>query len=113
MLSMPVQPEAHRASPLYVSPDGHEFFALVDSFLGDEDKRLVREAFDLARHEHGNQRRKSGELFFTHPLTVAFYLAEYRFGLKHRINAVDAFWERNYICSNNTPISKIMHYLIG
>ena len=78
MLSMPVQPEAHRASPLYVSPDGHEFFALVDSFLGDEDQRLVREAFDLARHEHGNQRRKSGELFFTHPLTVAFYLAEYR-----------------------------------
>ncbi len=78
MLSMPVQPEAHRATPLHVSPDGREFFTLVDSFLGDEDQRLVREAFDLARYEHSNQRRKSGELFITHPLTVAFYLAEYR-----------------------------------
>jgi GTP pyrophosphokinase len=38
----------------------------------------VQKAFALARREHGDARRKSGELFFTHPLTVAYYLAEYR-----------------------------------
>ncbi|MFQ5399465.1 MAG: RelA/SpoT family protein [Anaerolineae bacterium] len=38
----------------------------------------MHEAFTLARREHGDQRRQSGELFFTHPLTVAYYLAEYR-----------------------------------
>lgn len=36
------------------------------------------DAFELARREHGDQRRKSGELFFIHPLTVAYYLAEYK-----------------------------------
>ena len=54
-----------------------EFFAQIDSYLNLEDRELVREAYYLARQAHGNQRRKSGELFFTHPLAVAFYIAEY------------------------------------
>ncbi len=54
-----------------------EFFAQIDSYLNLKDRQLVREAYDLARQAHGNQRRKSGELFFTHPLTVAFYISEY------------------------------------
>ena len=33
---------------------------------------------DRSRREHGDQRRHSGELFFTHPLTVAYYLSEYK-----------------------------------
>jgi GTP diphosphokinase / guanosine-3',5'-bis(diphosphate) 3'-diphosphatase len=54
-----------------------QFFGRINSYLKREDRELVRAAFTLARREHGDQRRKSGELFFTHPLTVAYYLAEY------------------------------------
>lgn len=61
----------------YLDPDGQEFFAQVATYLRLDDRQRVREAFELARREHGDERRKSGELFFTHPLTVAYYLAEY------------------------------------
>ncbi|MFW6182398.1 MAG: RelA/SpoT family protein [Chloroflexota bacterium] len=61
----------------HISPDGATFFDLINTYLGAEDRRHVREAFELARQEHGDERRKSGELFFTHPLTIAYYLAQY------------------------------------
>jgi GTP diphosphokinase / guanosine-3',5'-bis(diphosphate) 3'-diphosphatase len=60
-----------------VLADAAEFFYRVNSYLSPKDRELVQTAFALARREHGNQRRKSGELFFTHPLTVAYYLSEY------------------------------------
>lgn len=63
---------------LYASPDGHELFDLIGAYLDPQDQHKVREAFEIARREHGDQRRQSGELFFTHPLTVAYYLANYR-----------------------------------
>ena len=66
------------AGPLYVSEDGDEFFELIHTYLNKKDQLRVQEAFDLARREHGDQSRRSGELFFTHPLTVAYYMAEYR-----------------------------------
>ncbi len=62
----------------HISPDGADFFELIESYLDTEDRREVRAAFELARQEHGNERRKSGELFFTHPLTIAYYLAQYQ-----------------------------------
>ncbi len=62
---------------LLVNPDGQEFFAHLASYLPVEERQNVQRAFELARHEHGDERRLSGELFFTHPLTVATYLAEY------------------------------------
>ena len=58
--------------------DGAQFFEQINSYLSVKDHRLVQTAFTFARQEHGTQRRKSGELFFTHPLTVAQYLAEYQ-----------------------------------
>lgn len=61
-----------------LAADGSYFFERIQTYLHEEDVASVKAAFDLARHEHGDQRRKSGELFFTHPLTVAFYLAEYQ-----------------------------------
>jgi GTP diphosphokinase / guanosine-3',5'-bis(diphosphate) 3'-diphosphatase len=61
-----------------VSLDGLEFFTLIETYLGSHERCRVREAFDLARQEHGDQQRKSGEPFFIHPLTVAYYLAEFR-----------------------------------
>jgi GTP pyrophosphokinase len=77
MLVVPTGSRTFQEGDLYVSPDGGEFFKLVDTYLDRDDRQRVHAAFDLARQEHGEVRRKSGELFFTHPLTVAYYLAEY------------------------------------
>lgn len=62
----------------HIAPDGQQFFNRIEEYLTPPEVELVRAAFDFARQEHGEQRRKSGELFFTHPLTVAFYLAEHQ-----------------------------------
>ncbi len=61
----------------HTTTDATEFFDCINSYLSVVDRLRVQEAFNLARREHGDQRRKSGELFFTHPLTVASYLSEY------------------------------------
>jgi guanosine-3',5'-bis(diphosphate) 3'-pyrophosphohydrolase len=61
----------------FIDPDGRIFFDQIATYLSLEDRKRVRRAFELARREHGDDRRKSGELFFTHPLTVAYYLSEY------------------------------------
>lgn len=61
----------------YTTMEADEF-SLATSYLKSRDRLQVERALDFARQEHGAQRRKTGELFFTHPLTVAGYLAEYR-----------------------------------
>ncbi len=58
--------------------DEAQLFALINTYLDEPDRLRVKEAVEFARREHGPQRRKTGELFFTHPLTVATYLAGYR-----------------------------------
>lgn len=60
-----------------IAVDGKLFFDKVERYLDPKDCAKVKVAFEMARREHGEQTRKSGELFFTHPLTVAYYLAEY------------------------------------
>lgn len=42
----------------------------------DADVRLLRKAYRFARNKHAGQRRKSGELYMTHPLAVAQILAD-------------------------------------
>ena len=54
-----------------------QFFEQINSYLSGADRLRVQNAYEMARREHGDQARKSGELFFTHPLTVAYYLSEY------------------------------------
>jgi len=44
--------------------------------LSDEDKILIRSAFDTAVDAHRNQRRKSGELYVFHPISVAKIVAQ-------------------------------------
>jgi RelA/SpoT family (p)ppGpp synthetase len=78
MLALPAHLGTMQSGRWHADPDGHEFFQIVNGYLSERDRRLVNDAFELTRREHGDQRRQSGELFFTHPLTVAFYLAEYR-----------------------------------
>ncbi|MFN2135190.1 MAG: RelA/SpoT family protein [Candidatus Promineifilaceae bacterium] len=55
-----------------------QFFACVEEYLSHDDIGRVEEAYAFAERMHGDQLRKSGEPFFTHPLTVALYLASYR-----------------------------------
>ena len=40
------------------------------------DFKRIRESYEFAKQHHGEQRRKSGELFITHPLAVAQIVAE-------------------------------------
>ena len=44
--------------------------------LSDDDKRLIRNAFEVALDGHKNQRRKSGEAYIFHPLAVAKIVAQ-------------------------------------
>ena len=37
----------------------------------DEDRNLIRKAFDLSHKAHGFMRRKSGEAYIIHPIAVA------------------------------------------
>ncbi|MGB3145063.1 MAG: HD domain-containing protein, partial [Maribacter sp.] len=43
--------------------------------LTDEDKKLIRSAFEVAVDAHKNQRRKSGEAYVFHPIAVAKIVA--------------------------------------
>src|SRR5690606_10400734 len=45
------------------------------STLTNEDKKLIRSAFDLAVDAHKEQRRKSGEAYIFHPIAVAKIVA--------------------------------------
>ena len=40
------------------------------------DFKRIRESYEFAKLHHGEQRRKSGELYITHPLAVAQIVAE-------------------------------------
>ncbi|THD66565.1 bifunctional (p)ppGpp synthetase/guanosine-3',5'-bis(diphosphate) 3'-pyrophosphohydrolase [Robertkochia marina] len=44
--------------------------------LSDEDKKLIRKAFDIAVDAHKDQRRKSGEAYIFHPIAVAKIVAD-------------------------------------
>lgn len=62
----------------HVSADGLELFEAIEHYLDQDDFARVQDAHAFARHAHGDQRRKSGELFFTHPVTVAYELSRYQ-----------------------------------
>ncbi|MAX70698.1 MAG: RelA/SpoT family protein [Flavobacteriaceae bacterium] len=44
--------------------------------LTDDDKKLIRHAFDVAVDAHKDQRRKSGEAYIFHPIAVAKIVAQ-------------------------------------
>ena len=44
--------------------------------LTDADKKLIRQAFDVAVDAHKDQRRKSGEAYIFHPIAVAKIVAQ-------------------------------------
>ncbi len=44
--------------------------------LSDSDKKMIRLAFDMAVEAHSDQRRKSGEAYIFHPISVAKIVAQ-------------------------------------
>ncbi|GEQ85869.1 RelA/SpoT family protein [Patiriisocius marinistellae] len=52
-----------------------ELLRISYRILSDEDKKLIRSAFDVAVDAHKEQRRKSGEAYIFHPIAVAKIVA--------------------------------------
>lgn len=52
-----------------------ELLRISYQLLSDEDKKLIRQAFDVAVDAHKDQRRKSGEAYVLHPIAVAKIVA--------------------------------------
>ncbi|MDY2880090.1 MAG: bifunctional (p)ppGpp synthetase/guanosine-3',5'-bis(diphosphate) 3'-pyrophosphohydrolase [Candidatus Borkfalkiaceae bacterium] len=48
----------------------------IESTYQPEEVAVLRKAFDFAREAHANQKRASGEEYFTHPVSVAMILIE-------------------------------------
>ena len=55
-----------------------DLVARVQSYNPRTNVRKLRAAYDYAKKAHANQRRRSGEPYFTHPVAVAALLAEQR-----------------------------------
>ena len=52
-----------------------EKLADIISNHSQEDQKLIKRAFDLARSAHQGQKRRTGEEYFIHPLAVAHTLS--------------------------------------
>ena len=53
-----------------------DLLAEIAKYRPNKNLDMVEKAYNLARKAHGNQKRKSGEPYIIHPLTVAKILAE-------------------------------------
>lgn len=53
----------------------HELIATVRKYHPSDDITLIEKAYQTAKAAHADQRRKSGELYIVHPLSVAIILA--------------------------------------
>lgn len=51
-------------------------FAAIEARVSADDMKRIRDAFELARHAHANQKRKTGEPYILHPIAVATICAK-------------------------------------
>ncbi|MCB0461482.1 MAG: RelA/SpoT family protein [Flavobacteriaceae bacterium] len=58
-----------------IAKEYKELLQISYRMLTDEDKKLIRKAFDVAVDAHKEQRRKSGEAYIFHPIAVAKIVA--------------------------------------
>lgn len=58
-----------------IAKEYKELLRISYQTLSDEDKKLIRKAFDVAVDAHKDQRRKSGEAYIFHPIAVAKIVA--------------------------------------
>ena len=59
-----------------IAKEYKELLRISYQTLGDSDKKMIRLAFDMAVEAHSEQRRKSGEAYIFHPISVAKIVAE-------------------------------------
>lgn len=58
-----------------IAKEYKELLRISYQTLSDDDKKLIRKAFDLAVDAHKDMRRKSGEAYIFHPIAVAKIVA--------------------------------------
>jgi GTP pyrophosphokinase len=58
-----------------IAKEYKELLQISYRLLTDDDKKLIRKAFDVAVDAHKDQRRKSGEAYIFHPIAVAKIVA--------------------------------------
>lgn len=58
-----------------IAQEYKELLRISYQTLTDDDKKLIRKAFDLAVDAHKDMRRKSGEAYIFHPIAVAKIVA--------------------------------------
>ncbi|HAF77415.1 MAG TPA: RelA/SpoT family protein, partial [Maribacter sp.] len=58
-----------------IAQEYKELLRISYQTLTDEDKKLIRSAFEVAVDAHKTQRRKSGEAYIFHPIAVAKIVA--------------------------------------
>lgn len=58
-----------------IAQEYKELLRISYQTLTDEDKKIIRKAFDVAVDAHKDQRRKSGEAYIFHPIAVAKIVA--------------------------------------
>lgn len=58
-----------------IAKEYKELLRISYQTLSDNDKKLIRKAFDVAVDAHKDQRRKSGEAYIFHPIAVAKIVA--------------------------------------
>ena len=58
-----------------IAKEYKELLRISYQTLSDDDKKLIRKAFDVAVDAHKEQRRKSGEAYIFHPIAVAKIVA--------------------------------------
>lgn len=58
-----------------IAQEYKELLRISYQTLSDEDKKIIRKAFDVAVDAHKDQRRKSGEAYIFHPIAVAKIVA--------------------------------------
>ena len=54
-----------------IAQEYKELLRISYQTLSDDDKKLIRKAFDVSVEAHKEQRRKSGEAYIFHPVSVA------------------------------------------
>src|SRR5688572_22993343 len=70
----PIPPVAAPAAVTF-----EDILALLDSHGRDYDREFLTAVYQFSAERHKAQLRRSGEPFMTHPLHVAYWLAELRF----------------------------------
>ncbi len=64
------------AAPLDPEARFEKLIDIIQSYHPSSDISEIRKAYAVAKEAHGDQKRKSGELYITHPVEVAIILAE-------------------------------------